>query len=291
MKGVYQNKEYREALKKSNAKLIVVNDNFQAIEKNKRLAISKKIIEARGTPSEEELKEYRKIAKTYWYGIIAPCIIDPQNELFSKEGYKKVSNYSILINLKESEEELWKKCDKGSIRWGVNYAKKQNLKLETTTEIDAFYDIYLQTAKLGGFNPESKAFIESIIKTDIAELFLVKKDKEVLGGGMILIDKEYNYSILDLTAVSEEGMKLQMMPFLYWNLILHSKSLGLDYFDLGGYDKEAKEGSKMYNINKFKERFNGDIVEQPIYSTSSTYPFLRRLLKNMLFLKRLYKNE
>ena len=39
-----------------------------------------------------------------------------------------------MINLKKSEEELWKNCDKGSIRWGVNYAKKNGLTIDFVEE-------------------------------------------------------------------------------------------------------------------------------------------------------------
>ncbi len=81
------------------------------------------------------------------------------------------------------------------------------------------------------------------------------------------------------------------MPFLYWNLIIYSKSRGLDYFDLGGYDKEAKEGEKTYAINKFKERFGGDITEQPFYTTNIKYPFLRLLLRRFNFIKRIYNKS
>ena len=96
-----------------------------------------------------------------------------------------------------------------------------------------------------------------------------------------MIDKKNNYSILNLTSISEKGKKLQAMPFLYWNLILYSKNLSLNYLDLAGYDKEAVKGSKTYNINKFKERFGGEIIEQPIYSTNRKYPFMRFILKNL----------
>jgi lipid II:glycine glycyltransferase (peptidoglycan interpeptide bridge formation enzyme) len=79
------------------------------------------------------------------------------------------------------------------------------------------------------------------------------------------------------------------MPFLYWNLILYSKYINLYKFDLGGYDKEARHGEKTYNINKFKERFGGEITEQPIFSTNSKYSGLRQILKKYHFMKGWYK--
>ena len=128
-----------------------------------------------------------------------------------------------------------------------------------------------------------------MINTSISKLFIIKKNEQICAGGLILIDKNNNYSILDLTAASNFGLELQAMPFLYWNIILHSKKIGLDFFDLGGYDKEAKESDKTYKINKFKERFGGEITKQPIYSANSIYPRIRKVMKNLRIIKKFYK--
>lgn len=294
--SVYRSDDYKNALISSGEEVIDVSDSFFAVEKAISLPFigKKKILETRGSANEEDLIKFKEKSKEYFYGTIAPCVINPENELFEKLEYGKISNFTILIDLKKSEDELWKALDKGSIRWGVNYAKKNGLVfgvVESESLIEKFYEMYESTAKEGGFKAEKKEFIKKLIKTNISKLFLVKKGADILAGGMILIDKNNNYSILDLTSVNEEGMKMQAMPFLYWNLILYSKSLKLDYFDLGGYDREAKEGEKTSNINKFKERFSGEIREQPIYSTNQKYGFFRGILKKFRFLKGAYKKE
>ena len=211
----------------------------------------KKILEARGLYGKEDLLNFKSFSKGYFYGTIAPCVISYTDEDFVNLGYKKVSNSTILIDLSKGEEELWRSVDKGSIRWGVNYAKKNGLVFQQAkeAEIEVFYDLYDKTASEGGFKAESQEFILSIVKSDKAKLFLIKNKDKILAGGLILIDQNNNYSILDLTSVSEEGMSFQAMPFLYWNLIIYSKSQGLKYFDLGGYDREAREGEKTRNIN------------------------------------------
>ena len=61
--------------------------------------------------------------------------------------------------------------------------------------------------------------------------------------------------------------------------------------DLGGYSKDAKQGTKMHSINKFKENFGGEVAVQPAFSTSKKYAALFKLIKNFSFLKRLYKKE
>ena len=291
--SIYQTIEYGGALFDAGEKIIKVSDRFYAVEKIiKSLIGKKKIIEAWGTPSLKDAAEFKKKAKNYFYGTIAPTVINVREEIFEKLGFRKVSNYTVLINLKKTEEELRKVLEKKSIRWGVKTAEKNRLKFELVRikkDINEFYELYEKTAKIGGFKAESKVFIFSLINTNIAKLFIIRKGRRIIAGGMILIDKENNYSILDLTSSSEEGLKLQAMPFLYWKLMLYSKEIGMGWFDLGGYDKEAKKGDKTYNINKFKERFGGEIREQPIYATNWKYPFLRGLMRRFKFLKKLYK--
>lgn len=291
MNSVYQSNEYKEALKKSGPKIIDISDSYFAIEKTISLPIGKKtILEARGTPNQGNLDKFKEISKKYFYGTIAATVV-ADKELFEKNNMKKTTNFTILLDLKKTKEELFQMLEKKSIRWGVKTAEKNNLIFNQASEqdLDLFYEMYKKTSQQGNFQAESKSFIEYISKTDKAKLFVIKDKKEIVAGGMILIDKDYNYSILDLTSASEKGLDLQAMPFLYWNLILYSKSLNLEKFDLGGYDKESKQGEKTYNINKFKERFNGEIVEQPIFSTNNKYSNLRQILKKYHFMKAWYK--
>ena len=42
-------------------------------------------------------------------------------------GYKKISNYTILLDLKKTPEELWKQLEKKSIRWGIKTAEKNGI--------------------------------------------------------------------------------------------------------------------------------------------------------------------
>ncbi len=291
MKGVYQSKEYKKALLVSGKKLIELNKNFFVIEKEiSFLGIKKKTLETRGVPNKEDLTLLKQSSKGYYYGLLSPTLINKNEEILKNQGFIKNTNYTILINLKQTEEELWKNLEKKSIRWGVKTAQKNKLIFEEVNlaKINQFHQIYKNIAK-NNFKPEKIEFIQKLANTPISKLFIVKQDSEMLAGGLLLIDKENNYSILDLTASTEKGTKLQAMPFLYWNLILFSKNQGLNYVDLGGYDKEAIEGDKTYNINKFKERFGGEIVEQPIYSTNRKYPLIRALARKIRIIKRIYR--
>ncbi len=292
-KSVYQSEEYKRAIQKKD-KIIDISENYYAIERKISHPLGKKtILEGWGTPSREDLKLFKEISKKYFYGTIHPTVLDKNYSDFSKIGYKKASNHTILLNLNQTEEDLWKNLEKKSARWGVKTAENNGLKFENAKkeDLERFYEIYKKTAEQGGFKHEDKEFIYTMLDTNVSKLFIIKKNNVIIAGGLVLIDKGNNYSILDLTAATEQGLELQAMPFLYWNLILYSKKMNMTYFDLGGYDKEARENDKTYKINKFKERFGGEIAEQLIYSTNNIYPIIRKAIKNIKAIKKFYKKS
>ena len=294
MKSVYQSEIYKKAISSTSNVLIDFSKSSFALEELKNLPFfgEKLILEARGNFFASDLEEFKNISRKYFYSKIMPCVLEHDSEVLKEKGFKRVSNSTILVNLKQDKETLWKNLEKKSIRWGVKTAEKNKLsfeKIENKRELEIFYNLYKQTAEKGGFFAESKKFLETLLDTEISKMFVIKKQQEILAGGLILIDNEHNYSILDLTASSEKGLKLQAMPFLYWNLILYSKEKELDFFDLGGYDLEANKGDKTYNINKFKQRFGGKVMEQPIYSPNKKYPFLRFLSKKLKQIKQFFK--
>lgn len=303
--SVYQSPIWKKA-RELNNKVLEIAGIF-SFEKEKKIPFigKKKILFAEGLPDLEDkknaiaiLKEFKEKSKKYFYATISPTVTNSSLDIFKTSGFKKVVNHTILINLRKKEEELFQELEKKSARWGVKTAIKNNLNFELAkkSEISGFYQLYKRTTQEFNFPAESMEFLNLLFNSEISKLFLIKLKKEVVCGGLILIDKPNKYSVIHLTSASEQGLKLQAMPFLYWNIIKYSKSIGLDYFDMGGYDTNAKKGEKLYQINKFKENFGGNIVEQYIFSTNNKYPLLRKIMKQSNYLKSKYlknlkKNE
>ncbi|VVB80280.1 FemAB family protein [uncultured archaeon] len=304
---VYQSKDWKRIKESSGKKPVTIevenkgeiNAQILAFEQILQTPFGKKqILFAEGLPlfkEEEDLKKvlnlFKKASKKYFYGVIFPTVLSDKNTFFEEEGYSKISNYTILLDLEKPESELFKNLEKKSSRWGVKFAEKQGLSFEEATEeeLPLFYEMYLKTTEDGGFNPESYEFFKQLFTSKIGKIFIVKKEKKLLAGGAVLLDKDY--AILNLTSSTEEGHKFQAMPFFYWNIIRYTKSLNKKYLDFGGYDAEAKEGDKTFAVNKFKERFGGKIVEQPIYSTNKKYFLIRKLMRKARFIKKLYKKQ
>jgi lipid II:glycine glycyltransferase (peptidoglycan interpeptide bridge formation enzyme) len=261
----------------------------------------KKVLFSEGTPlfvdSEslmEVLKKFKNESKKYFYGIISPTFFKFDNETFLKAGFKRVDNSTIFVSLAPALEELFNKLEKKSARWGVKKAEKEGVKIEQThlnKDLRDFYDLYEKTSR-EQFTPEPWAFFEHIDlleRARLAKLMIAKHKGKVIGGALVLLDK--NYGVVSLTSISEEGMKLQAMNLLYWEMIKYCKENRKRLIDLGGYMEGAKPGTKMHSINQFKENFGGEVTKQPAFSTSMKYATLFKLIKRFSFLKRLYKKE
>ena len=216
--SVYQTEAWKNAREISGAKAVEVKEGsskINAFEKEKKISFfgKKRILFAEGNPkanTDEEgikiLKEFKAKSREYFYGIIYPTVVS-KREIFSKAGFWKVINNTVLIDLSKSEEELWQGLEKKSARWGAKFGEKKGLSAveADSKELIEFYKIYKKTANKGGFEPESKRFVELLGNTEISRLFVVKYKNKVVAGGLVLIDRKNNYSVLYLNGSTDKG--------------------------------------------------------------------------------------
>ena len=126
------------------------------------------------------------------------------------------------------------------------------------------------------------------LKNETTKLFLCIKEGKIIAGAAIKIRE--NRTILFLNASNHEFLKFQPNNLLYWHIVEWSKRNNYQIFDLGGYQLKAKEGSKLYEINKFKERWGGEIKRYYIYSKNPLYIIGRRIIRNFPKIKRAREN-
>lgn len=170
-------------------------------------------------------------------------------------------------------EELWNGLDKDA-RWGVNKAKKEGLIVSEASEQEwkEFYEIYKETCGQGGILPFP------FEKTTESKLFVCKKDNKIIAGSAIKEKKELIE--LFLNASLQDYLKFQPNNLLYWSLIEYGHEKGFKIFDLGGYQLKAQKGTKLYEINRFKERWGGKIVTKDIKGPI-LYILGRKIIRNV----------
>ena len=191
---------------------------------------------------------------------------------------------TIEVDLTSPIDEIWQKLDKDA-RWGVNKARREGLIVKEADEQEAkeYYHLYIEMCKRN--NVKAHSFDElslSLNQSYKRGIFICKKDDRVIAGASITEDKNREVISLFSNASIEEYLKLQPNNLIYWEIIVYGKNNNARAFDLGGYELNVKEGSKVGGINRFKERWGGKIVNYPVYSINPFYIIARKLIRKFL---------
>ncbi|GEM_PF-1533103 len=302
--SVYQSWEWAE-LNKARG----YEPRFITIEENNKLKAGllyfhqkkwkRTILFAEGSPlapdqetAKQVLAKFKQTVKKQW-GILAPTVTQ-STEAYKQPKFYERDSHTIIINLKQLEEELFKAAEKKSIRWGIKRAEELGVKvseIKTEKELEEFYTIYKETCKRGKLTPKPWIFFQQIhkeLEKQGKSKFLIAKVQNKIVGGMLALFST-THAIVHLTGTNEEGMKNQANVLVYWSMIKEAKKQNKEFIDLGGYDPFAKPGEKSYQINQFKERWGGTVVPQPIFTTSKSYYILKGIIQKTQWLRTLYQ--
>ena len=188
---------------------------------------------------------------------------------------------TIDIDLSKSEEDLFKQVDKDA-KWGIKKAEKDNISVVLTKseeDLKRFYDIYKKTIIIGGIVPDN---IEELKKGNY-RLFIAKKDDQVIAGAIIeILDEKVR---LKYNASLQNFLKFQPNNLIYWTLIKWGKREGFKIFDLGGY--QLKAHGHLTGINRFKERWGGQVKIYYIKSWNPIYILGRKVIRNIPLVKKI----
>ncbi|MDO8623480.1 MAG: peptidoglycan bridge formation glycyltransferase FemA/FemB family protein [archaeon] len=190
------------------------------------------------------------------------------------KGFKDIQA-TIIIDLSKTEEELKNNISRDAKR-GIKKAEEAGLTVKTGKEHwDEFYEIYKDTITRGGITPKKS----EELKKEVDELFSCFKDNKLIAG--IGLKFEEDKTNLFLNASLHEYQSLYPNNLLYWTTLIYSKKNGFKFFDLGGYQLSTKEGEKLNEVNKFKERWGGEVKEYYIYSKNPVYILGRKVIRNV----------
>lgn len=242
----------------------------------------------------ELLEEYKRYSRKHapFYNYITPDRFIPL--LVDLKGFYRNSLSTIEIPIRESLDKLWLRLDKKA-RWGVNKAKKEGAQIieaSTEKEVEEFYKIYEETCKRGNISPVSLNFLKGLFNNlkDYNHLLLVRyKNKYIAGSWIKIYGKDFLCPKQEYNASLTEYLEIQPNNLLYWAMIEWVKNHGYPVLDLGGIEPEAGEGSKLDNLNKFKQRWAGEQKDYYVYSSSFIYHKFFDPAKKDSFLGKLVK--
>jgi len=189
---------------------------------------------------------------------------------------KKEKKYTLISDLKESEEEIFSKF-KANVRNEIR--KFQKIKSFTLTQNYEskveFIDFYSHFAKAKGL-PKVEPFSIDKYKDN---LFYISGYLEgrLTNMQVYLIDREgKNVRLLhSISTLYKEEYQHQhtqigwINRYLHWHTMLHFKSQGFERFDWGGYSNNPN--SPLAGIDKFKSSFGGKRVTLFNYYTLGYY--------------------
>jgi hypothetical protein len=156
----------------------------------------------------------------------------------------ELMNRNVIVDLKQSENDLWMKSYEHSVRKNVNKAKRQGVEVESflgaylpPEKLKEFLRVYKETMdknKAEGFYYFNQKYFEDICKHLGQEsLFMMAMlEGQVISCELVLLSSQTAYSFLGGTLA--DYYKLGANNLLKHELILKLKSMGLTSFCIGG---------------------------------------------------------
>jgi len=164
-----------------------------------------------------------------------------------------------IIDISRSEEEILSRM-KPKGRYNIKIAQKNNVDVAESSNLTAFYELFLATAKREKFSIRPKKYFQDLLEKltakGYAEMLLAKYNNNAVAAAIITFYKE---TASYLYGASSNEYRNVMAPYLiHWQGIMKAKAKGCKYYDLLAVAPEgASERHKYAGITRFKEQFGG----------------------------------
>lgn len=198
---------------------------------------------------------------------------------------------TVVCDLTKSEEEIYRWFSKTAKRY-VNKARKSGCYFEivSSKDINKFYDIWYEVAKLKWFHIYDKQtyldlifFLKSTKKWD---LFLLKKDNEIVSGSIFIFDNKNSYYLYGAT--NRKFDKLPGHYLLKYEIFKWLKGNWFEKVDLLGVSPMWYENHHLKWVTQFKHSLGWSHIE---YWWNYDLPLNRALYSLLRSKKYLTKNK
>lgn len=176
-------------------------------------------------------------------------------EDWDNKEFIKTKGYGRIIDLTQSEENIWKNMDK-TCRNSITHAQKDGMKVERSYGLEGFHKVYSElykAKKVRQFVKYPLDYLEKCI------LFVSKLKGEHLSGAVFVKDDKYILLLANASWQNVHGRN----NILMWEVMKCAKKEGLEIFDFGGAVPNIKKEDPRYGVEYFKASFGGKIV--PFY--------------------------
>ena len=216
----------------------------------------------------ENMLNIAKARKAYAIKFARPSYFTDRAELMSSSGFEKRRMGTILVNVRQPIESLWRSIDR-SARRNISKIEQDVTVAEVTklAELRDFYDLHVQSTKRLKIKTYPFSHVESLWNFfsplgKIVAFTVFIKDKPI-GASISLMHNdmihEYAYADSDYA----RSNRIYVIDTLKWHIIKWAQDRNFRYFDLSGiefYRIDAGD-EKARNIFMFKSKWGGEVVE------------------------------
>ena len=176
---------------------------------------------------------------------------------------------TVIINLDQSTEQIWKQLQKRG-RWGIRKAIKKGVTVKegkTFNDLLAYYQIAQKTAERLEIPLPSFQVIESLWRTfshnENIKLFLAKHGTQVIAGVIVVRwqDKMWTWHGASLAEYWDFNANL----LLYWCTMEWGARNQVKTYDLMGIPCQKNSNHPKYGLYLFKTQFGGEKVRHGEY--------------------------
>ncbi len=192
--------------------------------------------------------------------------IDLKNLGLKKAKKALFSQYSFVLNLNKSEEDLLSAMEKRT-RYNIHLAQKSGVVVEEATNesgLEEFIKLFEQTQKRAKFYMHAPAYFKDMFKilasAGIIKILLAKYHGQVLNAKILFIWK--NRLFCPYGASSKEFLNLKAANLIYWEIIRFGKKIGCESFDMwAGLGPKKNSKHPWQGFHDFKTGYAPDLVE------------------------------
>ncbi|MGA2913396.1 MAG: GNAT family N-acetyltransferase [Methanoregula sp.] len=192
----------------------------------------------------------------------------------------EVNNFStFILPLSKNIPDVWKRLDKGSIRWAITKSKKSNVSVDITNDTDnlkQFYELNCITKKGLGVPCHPWNFFENLFINfgERVSLYSANYDSQIIGGGIMIRFKDsvlYGYGAAD-----PQFLKLHPYNAFIWKSIEDACIDGCKNFDFG------RTSYENYGLIQFKKKW-GAVEKKLYYNYYQRQPGFSNVNRNSFF--------
>lgn len=187
-------------------------------------------------------------------------VILHSNDVIDKAKYDfSFITYTLLLDITQSEEDLYKKMNRGC-RGRINRSVKAGINVYRTTdtkEIDMFNEFQKEFCIKKGIPTVDRSELDDM------DVYIARSaDGEFLGGSAYITSADGNTVRYKYGATGHESNANEM---LLWKAICDYHNSGCKWFDFGGCNPTDDESSYYYKNYMFKKKFGGELAESYLY--------------------------